>query len=74
MSERETKRRRVLTLKEKKEICQYAIDNPGLKHNELAKKFKIGRSTVTEILEKSKKFLTIDENSSLALQKRERSH
>ena len=53
MSEREIKRRRVLTLKEKKEICQYAMDNPGLKHNELAKKFKIGRSTVTEILEKS---------------------
>ena len=44
------KRRITLTKAQKKEFCISAKNNPSLKHQDIANKYNVGRSTITEIL------------------------
>ncbi|CAH1768808.1 10698_t:CDS:1, partial [Entrophospora sp. SA101] len=42
-------------------LCKRAKDDHSLSQDDLAQEFKIGRSTVSEILSESDKWLSIDE-------------
>ena len=66
------KSRKILSGKQKKELCQLAQNNPNFTQQELAKKLEIGQSTVTDILAKSSYWLNLDEESIAAQQKRNR--
>src|SRR4051794_5671965 len=66
------KKRTTLTKAQKKEVCILAKNNPSLKHQDLANKFDVGRSTITEILAKKDYFLNINETSIASQQKRDR--
>ncbi|CAG8687641.1 22413_t:CDS:2, partial [Racocetra persica] len=56
----------------KKELCQLAQNNPNFTQQELAGKFEIGRSTVADILAKLSYWLSLDDESTAAQQKRNR--
>jgi DNA-binding XRE family transcriptional regulator len=56
-----SKKRISLSASQKKELCKRAKNNPSLTQDDLAKDFKIGRSTVSMILSESNKWLSIDE-------------
>lgn len=52
---------------DRKRICQYAVEHPELKQEELAKHFGIERSTVSKTLKNKESWLTISEEGSGAL-------
>jgi len=67
----ESKKPRVtLTIAMKKEICRKKAENPYLKNIEIAAEYKIGESTVSEILKAKDRWLAVDESQANA--KRER--
>ncbi|CAG8510699.1 9189_t:CDS:2 [Dentiscutata heterogama] len=69
-SQSSKKPRKILTGKQKKELCQLAKDNPNFTQQELANKFGgIGRSTVAEILSQTSYWLELNEESAIAQQK-----
>jgi hypothetical protein len=50
-----------LSNKTRKEICQYALDHPNVKHGDIGLAFSItNRSTVTRILAEQEKWLKKD--------------
>ncbi|CAG8583387.1 453_t:CDS:2 [Cetraspora pellucida] len=61
---------KILNDKEKKELYQFAKNNSSFTQQELANEFEIGRSTVADILAKSSYWLSLDEESTIAQQKR----
>ncbi|PWN92108.1 hypothetical protein FA10DRAFT_285006 [Acaromyces ingoldii] len=52
---------------DRKRICQYAMEHPELKQEELAKHFGIERSTVSKTLKNKESWMTIPEEGSGAL-------
>ena len=67
---RPKKPRVTLTIATKKEICRKKAENPHLKNVEIASEYKIGESTVSEILKEKDRWLAVDESQANA--KRER--
>ncbi|UZO08972.1 uncharacterized protein OCT59_029214 [Rhizophagus irregularis] len=58
-----TKRKRVsLSAKQKREICEMKEKDPTLQNVELAQKYNVGKSTITDILRESDRWLTITES------------
>ncbi|UZO05454.1 uncharacterized protein OCT59_025804 [Rhizophagus irregularis] len=58
-----TKRKRVsLSAKQKREICEMKEKDPTLQNVELAQKYNVGKSTITDILRESDHWLTITES------------
>ncbi|CAJ0845316.1 10704_t:CDS:2 [Entrophospora sp. SA101] len=59
-----------LTNVQKKELCEYKINNPTKTYEEIGKKFGIGKSTVGDVLGEKEKWLAITESSIDANKKR----
>ncbi|CAB4490046.1 unnamed protein product [Rhizophagus irregularis] len=58
-----TKRKRVnLSAGQKREICEMKERDPRIQNVELAQKYNVGKSTITDILKESKRWLTITES------------
>ena len=55
--------RTILTLAQKKELCQKKENNPHLKHIEIANEYGIGESTVSEILKAKDRWLAFEDDS-----------
>src|SRR5438128_6090620 len=52
----------VLTLNQRIEICKTKVDNPNIKNVELASRYNIGESTISDILKKKEHYLSIQLN------------
>lgn len=69
-----------LSLRQKKEICQYKADNPAITQGELAAHFsvefkgKIGRSTISDILRNRDRWLSASSNDDNAKRFRQGKH
>src|SRR4051794_26181261 len=61
-----------LTNVQKKELCEYKINNPTKTYEVIGKKFGIGKSTVGDVLGEKEKWLAITESSIDANKKRSR--
>ncbi|CAB5377698.1 unnamed protein product [Rhizophagus irregularis] len=58
-----TKRKRVnLSAGQKREICEMKERDPCIQNVELAQKYNVGKSTITDILKESERWLTITES------------
>ncbi|UZO29492.1 uncharacterized protein OCT59_022962 [Rhizophagus irregularis] len=58
-----TKRKRVnLSAGQKHEICEMKERDPRIQNVELAQKYNVGKSTITDILKESERWLTITES------------
>ncbi|CAB5360689.1 unnamed protein product [Rhizophagus irregularis] len=58
-----TKRKRVnLSAGQKREICEMKERDPHIQNVELAQKYNVGKSTITDILKESERWLTITES------------
>ncbi|CAB4387394.1 unnamed protein product [Rhizophagus irregularis] len=58
-----TKRKRVnLSAGQKREICEMKERDPRIQNVELAQKYNVGKSTITDILKESERWLTITES------------
>ncbi|EXX72848.1 hypothetical protein RirG_065500 [Rhizophagus irregularis DAOM 197198w] len=58
-----TKRKRVnLSAGQKCEICEMKERDPRIQNVELAQKYNVGKSTITDILKESERWLTITES------------
>jgi len=68
-----TKKRKVLTFKEKKELCLYYQENPSLTQEEIGNKFGVKRNTVCDILKDKEKWLNLEFDGSNATRQREKS-
>ena len=66
------KSRKILTIAQKKELCQKKESNPRLKNIEIANKYGIGESTVSEILKAKDRWLALEDDSLQKNSKRER--
>jgi DNA-binding Lrp family transcriptional regulator len=68
------KGRKLVTLTniQKKELCEYKINNPTKTYEEIGKKFGIGKSTVGDIIREREKWLLITESSTDVNKKRDR--
>ncbi|CAB4425738.1 unnamed protein product [Rhizophagus irregularis] len=57
------KRKRVsLSAKQKREICEMKEKDPTLQNVEFTQKYNVGKSTITDILRESDRWLTITES------------
>ena len=55
-----------LSAKQKQEICQRKAQNPQLSNSELAKEYRVGKTTVQNIIIKSENWMNIDINKPYA--------
>src|SRR5215469_4609717 len=67
------KKRKVLTYKEKKDLCLLHQENPSLSQEEIGKKFGVKKNTVCDILKNKEKWLNIELNSLNVAKQREKS-
>ncbi|KAJ9133139.1 Major centromere autoantigen B [Pleurostoma richardsiae] len=58
--------RKILTDDDRRSICQYAEDNPGMKQADIGSHFRVERSTVSKVLRKKERYLDPDFQGSLA--------
>lgn len=72
-NETTSKKRKILTFGEKKELCLFHQENPSLSQEEIGKKFGVKRNTVSDILKNKEKWLNIELNSSGATKQKEKS-
>lgn len=72
-NEATSKKRKVLTFGEKKELCLLHHKNPSLSQEEIGKKFGVKRNTVCDILKNKEKWLNIELNGSNTAKQREKS-
>ncbi|KAF7314274.1 HTH CENPB-type domain-containing protein [Mycena kentingensis (nom. inval.)] len=66
-SERPKKQRLFNT--QRREICQYHLDNPNARQEDIARQFNVERSTVSKILKNKTKWLNVDVNETLKIAK-----
>ena len=57
-----TKKRTILTAAQKRELCETKEKEPNLSNTDLAQKYGIGKSTVTDILNNKERWLIISED------------
>ena len=57
-----TKKKTILTAAQKRELCEIKEKEPNLSNVNLAQKYNIGKSTVTDILNNKERWLIISEN------------
>ncbi|KAI1327861.1 hypothetical protein F5Y16DRAFT_181679 [Xylariaceae sp. FL0255] len=55
--------RRTLTDHDRREMCKYADENPGVKQHDIGVKFGVERSTVSKVLRKKDHYLNQDDRS-----------
>jgi predicted DNA-binding protein YlxM (UPF0122 family) len=72
-NEATSKKRKVLTFGEKKELCLLHHENPSLSQEEIGKKFGVKRNTVCDILKNKEKWLNIELNGFNTAKQREKS-
>jgi hypothetical protein len=66
------KKRRGLTLNDKLKIIEFAKSNSNLKHDDIAVRFRCGRSTVTKILQQQEQLLEEERNGTNLKMQRKR--
>ena len=54
-----TRKRNILTAAQKRELCETKEREPNLSNVELAQKYNIGKSTITDILKDKERWLVI---------------
>src|SRR5215471_12585558 len=57
-----TKKRTILNAAQKRELCEIKEKKPNLSNVDLAQKYNIGKSTVTDILNSKERWLIISED------------
>ena len=57
-----TRKRNILTAAQKRELCETKEKEPNLSNVDLAQKYNIGKSTVTDILKDKERWLVISES------------
>ena len=66
------KKRKSLTVAQKKEICLKKISTPSLKQKELAKEYDVSEGMISDILKEKDRWLSVDNNSYQASIKHEK--
>ena len=67
------KKRKVLSFKEKKDLCLLCQENPSLSQEEIGMKFGIKKNTVCDILKNKEKWLNIELTSSNSVKQKQKS-
>jgi Tc5 transposase DNA-binding domain/CENP-B N-terminal DNA-binding domain len=68
-----SKKRKVLSFKEKKDLCLLRQENPSLSQEEIGMKFGIKKNTVCDILKNKEKWLNIELTSSNSAKQKQES-
>lgn len=66
---REKNRKTRLYSEDRRRICKYQLDNPKMRQEDIAKAFRIERSTVSKILKQKEKWLSSPEEPQALMSK-----
>ncbi|KAF4121223.1 CENP-B N-terminal DNA-binding domain [Geosmithia morbida] len=66
--------RKTLSMEQKRAMCQYSEDNPGIRQMDIGKKFGVERSTVSKVLRQKDQYLKRDQEDQSSSKKAKGRH